>query len=329
MTEEFVENLYTDEIRSGFLVTSHRKKLWNVQIGLINEFARICKKHNLRWFAFYGTLLGAVRHKGFIPWDDDSDVIMFRPEYEKFKKIAAEEIQYPYFFDNWYEYHVETEEPLPEKLDPNYQYITAEELSKQNPLRWFTQWPSIRLRDSRTAFLEFPERKHINQGIFLDIFPFDPIPPFEDKNAVVNFVTACELMTATAAPNQIYNAKSQNVKFLLKDNILQNFLKLPYRDRGRILEENLLKNFFESQYVGGLHNFCIVNRPRKYELRDFEDVVYLPFEKIEIPAPIGYERSLTAEYGDWHKLVYTHQHAKYWSADIPYTEWSEISWTRN
>ena len=97
--EIYVNNINRDEIRNGFLVTSQRKKLWNVQINLIQEFARICKKHNLRWFAIYGTLLGAVRHRGFIPWDDDVDIAMLRPDYEKFRKIAADEIKPPYHLD--------------------------------------------------------------------------------------------------------------------------------------------------------------------------------------------------------------------------------------
>ena len=106
----FVRNIERDEMRSGFLVTSHRKKLWNVQIGLIKEFERICKKHNLKWWACGGTLLGAARHKGFIPWDDDVDVAMLRPDYNKFLDIAADEIKYPYFLDNWYDYTIESEE---------------------------------------------------------------------------------------------------------------------------------------------------------------------------------------------------------------------------
>ena len=138
-------------MRSGFLVTSHRKKLWNVQIGLIKEFERICKKHNIKWFAFYGTLLGAARHKGFIPWDDDVDVAMLRPDYNKFLDIAADEIKYPYFLDNWYDYTIESEEN-DKKNSAKFQYITREQEMK-DPYRWFTQWPSIRLRDSRTTFI--------------------------------------------------------------------------------------------------------------------------------------------------------------------------------
>ena len=87
--EIYIDNIDHDEMRDGFLVTSQRKKLWNVQIGLIKEFERICKKHGLRWFAIGGTLMGAARHKGFIPWDDDVDVAMLRPEYEKLRKIIA------------------------------------------------------------------------------------------------------------------------------------------------------------------------------------------------------------------------------------------------
>ena len=62
---------------------------------ILAEFDRICKKHGLRYFADSGTLLGAVRHQGFIPWDDDIDVAMFRSDYETFKKIAAAELAPP------------------------------------------------------------------------------------------------------------------------------------------------------------------------------------------------------------------------------------------
>ena len=90
-------------MRSGFLVKSDRKKLWNAELEIYNEFRRICEKYNLRFFAGHGTLLGAVRHGGFIPWDDDMDFVLFRPDYEKFKEVARKEIQYPYFLSIWYE----------------------------------------------------------------------------------------------------------------------------------------------------------------------------------------------------------------------------------
>ena len=197
--KNFIKNLETDEIRSGFLVTSHRKKLWNVQIGLINEFARVCKKYNLRWFAYGGTLLGAVRHNGFIPWDDDVDLVMLRPDYNKFLEIAPIEIDYPYFFDNWYDYTIESENIPDEKNAPKFQYITVEQQNR-TPKRWFTQFPSFRLRDSRTTFIEFPDRKTIHQGIFIDVFPLDSRPPFTTKERALNFEVIRETLIATAMP---------------------------------------------------------------------------------------------------------------------------------
>ena len=127
--EIFVENIEHDEMRDGFVVTSNRKKLWNVQIGLINEVARICKKHDIRWFAIGGTLLGAARHKGFIPWDDNVDLMMFRPDYEKFKAVAATEIKAPYFLDNWYNYRLESEGASLNDPEGDFQFITEQQPS--------------------------------------------------------------------------------------------------------------------------------------------------------------------------------------------------------
>lgn len=93
-----IYDLYHDEMRAGFLVTTDRKKIWNVELNLLVEVDRICQNHGITYFADYGTLLGAVRHQGFIPWDDDIDLVMLRPDYERFKEIAMNEIKTPLFF---------------------------------------------------------------------------------------------------------------------------------------------------------------------------------------------------------------------------------------
>lgn len=318
----FIKNINRDEIRDGFLVTSHRKKLWNVQIGLIKEFARICKKHNLRWFAISGTLLGAARHKGFVPWDDDVDVAMLRPDYEKFRKIVASEIKPPYCLDMWYDYRLETDEPS-ELTDLSLPLISAEQI-KNFPVH-APFFPLIKIKDTRTLFVEFPDRKNFPQCIWLDIFPLDSLPPFEDKKRSLNFEVARVIYVATVHPEFIKNAMQKNQRLIVDYEALKKFIKLPYKQRGIQLEEFLAKNYFASEHVGDMRNWCIVQSRKFYKSKDFADVKYLPFEKIELPVPIGYESCLKDFYGDWQKPVMYPSHAKNYSADISWQEYLQKS----
>ena len=72
------------------------KKLHTVQLEMLNDFIRVCDKHDLTYFVVYGTAIGAVRHQGFIPWDDDIDVAMLRRDYDKFCRIFNEELSEKY-----------------------------------------------------------------------------------------------------------------------------------------------------------------------------------------------------------------------------------------
>lgn len=317
--EVFVDNIDRDEMRSGFLVTSHRKKLWNVQIGLIQEFDRICKKHNLRWFAFSGTLLGAVRHKGFIPWDDDVDLFMLRPDYEKFKQVATQEIKKPYFLDAWFNYKLEREENSNMPADDTLQLVTRKQETER--VAWYPFWPMLKLRDSRTSMIQWPDRGYVNQGVWIDIFAFDSAPPFTEKQHIVNWQMARELFLAIVFPNIIKNSMAKGQKTLLPYNELKNFLELTHKQRALQFEVFMLKNFHRSEFIVDFRDYIIEKRNITYNTKDFFNVVYMPFEKIKIPVPIGYENILTTRYGDWHKLVYDNAHVLDYSTDIPYTDY--------
>lgn len=122
------------------------RRVKKVELEILQEFMRVCEKMNLRWYAGYGTVLGAIRHGGFIPWDDDVDVVMPRKDYDIFCKKAQE-----YFPDNYFIQTLETEEEY-------YQ-------------------PFAKVRRSDTTFWEEGSAKdHINHGIYMDIFPLDGYP---------------------------------------------------------------------------------------------------------------------------------------------------------
>lgn len=120
-------------------------KLHSCLLDILDEIDRICRKHDIQYFLDSGTALGAIRHAGFIPWDDDADVGMLRNEYERFIQIAKDELS-PRFF-------LQTRE-----TDAEYSKFSAK----------------IRINDTF-----FPERRNegtkVHQGIFVDVFPFDYI----------------------------------------------------------------------------------------------------------------------------------------------------------
>ena len=152
-TIKIPDGFLNDEERCGFLVTRKRKEVWAVELDLFAKFHEVCKKYNLRYFADSGTLLGAVRHKGFIPWDDDMDIAMLRGDYDRLCEIASKEFTYPYFFQTEY--------------------------TDFGSLRGHAQ-----LRNSMTTGIlkeEFEKKLKINQGIFFDIFPLDNLPPSSDR----------------------------------------------------------------------------------------------------------------------------------------------------
>lgn len=118
-------------------------ELQQKELELFKAFVRVCEKHNLRYFLVGGSALGAIRHKGFIPWDDDIDVGMPREDYDKFMELQYEYEGTPYFIQNY-------------KSDPCYVYNYG------------------KLRDSSTTFIEYTYKNHrINHGVWVDIFPID------------------------------------------------------------------------------------------------------------------------------------------------------------
>lgn len=286
----WIRDLYVDEIRDGFLVTADRKKIWNVEMELLEFLKGICQRHGIQYFAAYGTLLGAVRHHGFIPWDDDIDVGMLRPDYNRFLEVAGEEVREPYFLQNMYS-------------------DRAIQFSK--------------IRDSRTTAVEFPDWP-IHQGIFIDIFPFDAAP---DGSAEMERVYAVqkELWMAVREPEDVRKGLRQGAVTQSGEETLRKIIEMPLGERMGVFDSFMGMYFGKSSKVGFFSRFMEVP-DTSFELEWFGGVAEMPFEMSSIPVPAGYEGFLRSRFGeDYLKMkreANGHMGAVF-SADIPYTEYLE------
>ena len=138
------------------------RQLQMIELEMLVEVDRICKKCGIQYNIIAGTLLGAVRHGGFIPWDDDADVAMLRPEYEKFRKACKTELDTTRFY---FQDHRNT--------------------------RGY-RWGYGKLRRKNTLFLrENQEHMPYKQGVFIDIFPLDGVPDNYLLRSLQNFHCYC------------------------------------------------------------------------------------------------------------------------------------------
>ena len=93
---------FEEETRQNYLISKEMKQVWACELDLLKKLLQVCEKYNLKCWADAGTLIGAIRDHGFIPWDDDIDVAMLREDYDKLVSIADKEFAHPYFFQTIY-----------------------------------------------------------------------------------------------------------------------------------------------------------------------------------------------------------------------------------
>lgn len=159
------------------------RKAQLIMLDMLIEFDAICKKHNLQYWLDSGTLLGAVRHQGFIPWDDDIDLAMPIEDYNRFLEIAKSELSNEIFLQT-------------SQTDKNFKF------------------DYIKLRSNKASIVELHEKdKHINyhQGVFVDIFPMLTIEDTEENKTLYD-CTLKEIRDASAISLHTPNGKDDPVK---------------------------------------------------------------------------------------------------------------------
>lgn len=284
----FSPDFFKEEVRNDFLVNETRKKIWAIVLDLLLKFDTVCKKHELKYCLIGGSLLGAIRHKGFIPWDDDIDVGMLRPDYEKFLQLAHE-FEEPYFLQTPY-------------TDPQSAFSSA------------------KIKNSQTSAISKMLRyQRYNHGIFLDVFPLDY---FEVDGGKERFDTINKLILENGTYMRISNPylneeNRKRVENWSGRNPLKTYEEIQQlcMSAGEVGAENV-----------ALLACPIYGYDRSiFQSEDFSEIIDWEFEGFSVPIPKGYDRILKTVYGNYWEFPPVSQRGEWhnhmvFDPDTPYLE---------
>lgn len=264
------------------LSTNEIKEILLKQMEFIDAF---CREHNISYFLIGGSLLGAVRHKGFIPWDDDIDIGMLRKDYDKFVRLFNKEKSAYSLID------------INNKKD---YYL-----------------PFAKVIDNRTICIE-DVRFGTPIGISVDVFPFDNCPGNSYEEAC-NFARKCRFFSRMLALKTIKpSAERPTIKNIIV--VVTQFILKHFSNKKLIMliEKNITKfKEYDSTYIGELSYMPYGNK-EIYKKEWLEQTSKLPFEQYLFSVPKDYINFLTRTFGDYMQLppaekrVSHHDYVAYW-----------------
>lgn len=273
-------SFFEEEVRCDFFVSKQMKEVWAVELDLLEELRRVCSKHDLRFAAEGGTLLGAVRHKGFIPWDDDIDILMPRNDYDKLCELAATEFKHPYFLENFH--------------SNGFAYGNS------------------KLMNLDTTGYENPTANA--HGLFIDIFPYDNIP---DDDGLARQQNEEKMRYRREFGRISYCSKPfvKGEKASLVRRMSRFILHYVYKLQGKTISSTYYTELY-NKYVQAMSKYkdtltkysgtlcCYETDIRDMALNaDLANLMEVDFEFLKIPIVASYDETLTRLYGNWNEIV--------------------------
>lgn len=245
------------------------KKVKNYELDILKEVDKICAKNKINYWVDFGTLIGTIRHQGFIPWDDDIDICILRKDFERFRESCAKELDKKFFYQ-------------------------SHETEKEYYL-WFDK-----IRYNNTIFKEVFLAKHnIHHGVYIDIFPMDNVPDddYLRKKQRKKYQFYRKIVQAKYGGLRFRQGKKKVGAILIR--VLTFFVPLEYAYRKgtsalvkyKDAETADVQMMVDSERVDTI-------LPKKYYIKTQRK----KFEDISVPVPIEYDKVLSAWYGDYMKL---------------------------
>lgn len=247
------------------------KPVWDAILDVYKPYAEICERHHLRFWAAWGSALGAVRHKGFIPWDDDLDVAMPREDYDRFINEFAKE--------------------LPSNLKVITQTNTPE-----------LAYTIAKVQECRRDVVEKLEKvigRSLPQGVYIDIFPIDGCD--KGRAPLANNLWMMIMRFRRAWLSRKSYPKNPKNLILFAAGFLCGVFT-PFVHTKRQFDAYYEKQMKRQPFEGSVR--CSFFDPTLFKCRPFPTSAFsgtlmMPFEQIEIPLPTGYDTLLRIRYGDY------------------------------
>ena len=291
--KEISMDFFRDEVRNGFFIPTAVKQAWAAQLQVLDVIETICRKHDITYFADWGTILGTVRHGGYVPWDDDMDICMKREDYTRFKEAAKTELpkdfrihDYEHQEDHWLflsrvanSVHINFE-PEHMKQFHNFPYIVGIDIFVLDYL----------YKDEQQEKQRCEEVKHII-AVADSIIAGEIAQPVKEAN----------LIQLEEKYHKTFNRKLDNRHMGIE------LYRLAEEQMARVPKE-------ESDRMAQIFPWGLLGN-RGQDREYYEKFVRLPFENTTMPVPADYHRILSGKYHDYFKIH------KVWSGhDYPYFE---------